>query len=132
MAGSENRLVRLRRLRTLTQIKGESIRQFAIRVRDLLQRIRGKEPTDEEWKDEVIVGAHNATAVELDRVANQTPGIRDFWEVIRLAEFWERQHAVLLNQGDPSSALGRSPSKGAAVHLEEPTIPREEPTVVCT
>ena len=101
MAGSENRLVGLRRLRTLTQIEGESIRQFAIRVRDLLQRIRGKEPTDEERKDEVIVGAHNATAVELDRVANQTPGIRDFWEVIRLAEFWERQHAVLLNQGDP-------------------------------
>ena len=132
VAGSENRLVGLRRLRTLTQIEGESIRQFAIRVRDLLQRIRGKEPTDEEWKDEVIVGAHNATAVELDRVANQTPGIRDFWEVIRLAEFWERQHAVLLNQGDPSSALDRSPSKGASVLLEEPTIPREEPTVVCT
>ena len=36
VAGSENRLVGLRRLRTLTQIEGESIRQFAIRVRDLL------------------------------------------------------------------------------------------------
>ena len=62
----------LRRLRTRTQTEGESIRQFAIRVRDLLQRIRGKEPRDQEWKDEVMVGAHDATAMELDRLANQT------------------------------------------------------------
>ena len=132
VAGSENRLVGLRRLRMLTQNEGEPIRQFAIRVRDLLQRIRGKEPTDQEWKDEVMVGAHDATAMELDRVANQTPGIRNFWEVIRLAEFWERQQAVLLNQSSPSSALDQSSSKGAAVLLGEPTTPTKEPTVVCT
>ena len=132
VSGSENRLVGLRRLRMLTQNEDEPIRQFAIRVRDLLQRIRGKEPTDQEWKDEVMVGAHDATAMELDRLANQTPEVRDFWEVIRLAEFWERQQAALLIQIDPSSASDRSPSKGAAVLLPEPTMPTKEPTVVCT
>ena len=117
MTRSENRLSRLRKLKSLTQKDGEQIRQFAIRVRDELQRIRGKEPTDQEWRDGVMVGALDATAMELDRVANQSPGKPDFWEVIQAVEFWERQHAALLNQGDPMSAIRRS-SAGATVLSE--------------
>ena len=79
VTGSENRLSRLRKLKSLTHNDGEQIRQFAIRVRDELQRIRGKEPTDHEWRDGVMVGALDATAMELDRVANQSPGKPDFW-----------------------------------------------------
>ena len=101
VTGSENRLSRLRKLKSLTQKDGEQIRQFNIRVRDELQRIRGKESTDQERRDGVMVGALDATAMELDRVANQSPGKPDFWEVIKAVEFWERQHAALLNQGDP-------------------------------
>ena len=79
VTGSENRLSRLRKLKSLTQKDGEQIRQFAIRVRDELQRIRGKEPTDQEWRDGVMVGALDATAMELNRVANQSPGSLTSW-----------------------------------------------------
>ena len=41
VTGSENRLARLRELKSLTQKEGEQIRQFAIRVRDGLQRREG-------------------------------------------------------------------------------------------
>ena len=44
------------------------------------------------------MGALDATAMELDRIANQTPGNPSFWEVIKAVEFWERHHAALLNQ----------------------------------
>lgn len=132
VAGEQNRLLRLRRLKTLTQKDGEPIRQFAIRVRDELQKVRGRDPLEQEWKDEVMVGALDATAMELDRVANQMPGGRSFWEVIRAVEFWERQHAALLNQGDPSSAIRRSSAKGATVLFGEPKIASREPAVVCT
>ena len=70
-------------------------------------------------------------AMELDRVANQSPGSPDFWEVIKAVEFWERQHAALLNQGDPMSAIRRS-SAGAAVLLGDPGVAGKEPSVVCT
>ena len=90
VTGSENRLSRSRKLKSLTQKDGEQIRQFVIRVGDELQRIRGKEPTDQEWRDGVMVGALDATAMELDRVANQSPGKPDLWEVIKAVEFWER------------------------------------------
>ena len=99
VSGGENRLSKLRKLKSLTQ---QPVRKFAIRVRHGLKRIRGREPTDQEWRDEVTVGALDATAMELDRIANQTPGNPSFWEVIKAVEFWERQHAALLNQGDPS------------------------------
>ena len=127
VTGSENRLSRLRKLKSLTQKAGEQIRQFAIRVRDELQRIRGKEPTDQEWRDGVMVGALDATAMELDRVANQSPGKPDFWEVIKAVEFWERQHAALLNQGDPMSAIRRS-SAGAAVLFGDPGVAGKDPS----
>ena len=78
-----------------------------------------------------MVGALDATAMELDRVANQSPGSPDFWEVIKAVEFWERQHAALLNQGDPMSAIRRS-SAGAAVLLGDPGVAGKEPSVVCT
>ena len=51
VSGSENRLSKLRKLKSLTQNDGEHIRQFAIRVWDLM------------------VGALDATAVELERMA---------------------------------------------------------------
>src|SRR5690606_1902999 len=35
------------------------VRQFAIRVRDEMQRIRGKEPTNQEWRDEVMHGGRS-------------------------------------------------------------------------
>ena len=131
VSGSENRLAKLRKLKSLTQKDGEQIRQFAIRVRDELQRIHGKDPSDQEWRDKVMVGALDATAMELDRIANQMPGNPGFWEVIKAVEFWERQHAALLNQGDPLSAIRRS-SAGAAVLLGDPGVAGKEPTVVCT
>ena len=34
-----------------------------------------------------MVGALDATAMELDRVANQSPGNPDFWEVTKAVEF---------------------------------------------
>ena len=97
VSGGENRLSKLRKLKSLTQQDGEPVRKFAIRVRDGLKRIRGREPTGREWRDEVTVGALDATAMELDRVANQTRGNPSCWEVIKAVEFWERQHAALLN-----------------------------------
>ena len=54
---SENRLSKLRKLKLLTQNDGEQIRQSAIRVQDELKQLHGKEPTDQEWRDKVIVGA---------------------------------------------------------------------------
>ena len=53
VSGSENRLSKLRKLKSLTQNDGEQIRQFAIRVWDQLKRFQGKEPTDQEWRDRV-------------------------------------------------------------------------------
>ena len=87
----ENRLSKLRKLKLLTQNDGEQIRQFAIRVWDQLKRSQGKEPTDQEWMDRVMVGALDATAVELERIAYQTSGNPGFWEVIKAVEFWERE-----------------------------------------
>ena len=55
VAGSENKLSKLRRLKTLTQQDGEEIRQFAIRVRDELKKVRGREPRDPEWREGVMV-----------------------------------------------------------------------------
>ena len=55
------------------QQDGEEIRQFAIRVRDELKEVRGREPRAPEWREGVMVGALDATAMELDRVANQMP-----------------------------------------------------------
>ena len=101
MSGSENRLSKLRKLKSLTQNDGEQIRQFAIRVWDQLQRFQGKEPTNQEWRDRVMVGALDATAVELERIAYHTSGNPSFWEVIRAVEFWERQNAARLNKGRP-------------------------------
>ena len=57
VSGGENRLSKLRKLKSLTQQDGEPVRKFAIRVRDGLKRIRGREPTDQEWRDEVTAGA---------------------------------------------------------------------------
>ena len=128
VSGGENRLSKLRKLKSLTQQDGEPVRKFAIRVRDGLKRIRGREPTDQEWRDEVTVGALDATAMELDRIANQTPGNPSFWEVIKAVEFWERQHAALLNQGDPSSAIRRSTALGATVLFGEPSATGKRPT----
>ena len=130
-SGSENRLSKLRKLKSLTQQDGEPVRKFAIRVRDELKRIRGREPTPQEWRDEVMVGALDATAMELDRIANQTPGNPSFWEVIKAVEFWERQHAALLNQGDPASAIRRSSSLGATVLFGDPNAARKGPAPVC-
>ena len=88
VAGSEKRLTKLRKLKTLTQKDGEEIRQYAIRVGDELKKLRGRDPRDQEWRDEVMVGALDATAMELDRVANQMPGRADFWDVIKKVEYW--------------------------------------------
>lgn len=132
VAGGENRLTKLRRLKTLQQKDGEPIREFAIRVRDELQRVRGRPPSDQEWRDEVMVGALDATALELERVASQAPDSPSFWDIIRAVEFWERQHAALLNQGDPSAAIHRSPHKGASVLLGNPRGVSREPDVTCT
>ena len=62
-----------------------------------------------------MVGALDATAMELDRVANQMPEDTDFWDVIKAVEYWERQNAALLNQADPHSAIRRSSAQGATV-----------------
>ena len=59
-----------------------------------------------------MVGALDATAMELDRVANQMPERADFWDVIKKVEYWERQNAALLNQADPHSAIRRSSAQG--------------------
>ena len=131
VAGTENRLSKLRKLKTLTQQDGEEIRQYAIRVRDELKKIRRREPRDSEWRDEVMVGALDATAMELDRVANQMSGDTDFWDVIKAVEYWERQNAALLNQGDPHSAIRRS-SQGASVLLGDPAAVGKDPSVICT
>src|SRR5690606_1903000 len=79
-----------------------------------------------------MVGALDATAMELDRVANQALPRASFWDVIKAVEFWERQHVALLNQGDPSSAIRRSSAQGAAVLLGDPRISTRESDVVCT
>ena len=110
VSGSENRLSKLRKLKSLTQNDGEQIRQFAIRVRDKLKQLHGKEPTDQEWRGKVMVGALDATAMELERIAYQTSGNPSFWEVIRAVEFWERQNATRLNKATlprPSVCLQR-------------------------
>ena len=120
----------MRKLKTLTQQDGEEIRQYAIRVRDELKKIRGHEPRDQEWRDEVMVGALDATAMELDRVTNQMPGDTGFWDVIKAVEYWERQNAALLNQGDPHSAIRRSSAQGAAVLLADSASPGKDPSSV--
>ena len=74
------------------------------------------------------MGALDATAMELDRIANQTPGNPSFWEVIKAVEFWERQHAALLNQGDPSSTIRRSTALGATVLFGDPSAIGKRPT----
>ena len=132
VSGSENRLSKLRKLKSLTQNDGEQIRQFAIRVWDELKQLHGKEPTDQEWRDKVMVGALDATAMELEKIAYQTPGNPGFWEVIKVVEFWERQNAARLNKGDPTSAIRRSSAQGATVLLGDPHVAGREPTVVCT
>ena len=131
VAGSENRLTKLRKLKTLTQKDGEEIRQYAIRVRDELKKLRGRDPRDQEWRDEVMVGALDATAMELDRVANQMPERADFWDVIKKVEYWERQNAALLNQADPHSAIRRSSAQGAAVLLADSASPGKDPSAIC-
>ena len=132
VAGSENKLSKLRRLKTLTQQDGEEIRQFAIRVRDELKKVRGREPRDPEWREGVMVGALDATAMELDRVANQMPEDTDFWDVIKAVEYWERQNAALLNQADPHSAIRRSSAQGATVLVGNVASPGKDPSIVCT
>ena len=131
VAGSENRLTKLRKLKTLTKRDGEEIRQYAIRVRDELKKLRGRDPRDQEWRDEVMVGALDATAMELDRVANQMPERADFWDVIKKVEYWERQNAALLNQADPHSAIRRSSAQGAAVLLADSASPGKDPSAIC-
>ena len=130
VAGSENKLSKLRRLKTLTQ-DGEEIRQFAIRVRDELKKVGGREPRDPEWREGVMVGALDATAMELDRVANQMPEDTDFWDVIKAVEYWERQNAALLNQADPHS-IRRSSAQGVAVLVGNVASPGKDPSIVCT
>ena len=76
----------------------------------------------------MTVGALDAPAMELDRIANQTPGNPSFWEAIKAVEFWERQHAALLNQGDPSSAIRRSTALGATVLFGDPSAIGKRPT----
>ena len=132
VSGSENRLSKLRKLKSLTQNDGEQSRQFAIRVWDQLKRFQGKEPTDQEWRDRVMVGALDATAVELERIAYQTSGNPSFWEVIRAVEFWERQNAARLNKGDPTSAIRPSSAQEATVLLGDPYGAGQESTVACT
>ena len=56
-----------------------------------------------------MVGALGATAMKLDRVANQMPEDTDFWDVIKAVEYWERQNASLRNSSVLSSR-GDSPS----------------------
>ena len=79
-----------------------------------------------------MVGALDATAMELEKVAYQTPGNLGFWEVIKAVEFWERQNAARLNKGDPTSAIRRSSAQGATVLLGDPHVAGKEPTIVCT
>ena len=79
-----------------------------------------------------MVGALDATAMEPERIAYQTPGNPGFWDVIKAVESWERQHAAPPNQGDPTSAIRRSSAQGATVLLGDPHVAGREPTVVCT
>ena len=117
VAGSENKLSKLRRLKTLTQQDGEEISQFAIRVREELKKVRGREPRDPEWRE---------------GVANQMPEDTDFWDAIKAVEYWERQNAALLNQADPHSAIRRSSAQGATVLVGNVASPGKDPSIVCT
>lgn len=132
VTGSESRLLRLKRLHRLTQKDGEPIRQYALRMRVELERAHGRKPTEQEWRDQVMLGSHEATSFELDKVANQMPGTPDFWEVIKAVEFWERQNAALLNHKDPTSAIQQPDAKGASVLLGNVKAPGQEPLIICT
>ena len=79
-----------------------------------------------------MVGALDATAMELDRVANQMPEDTDFWDVIKAVEYWERQNAALLNQANPYSEIRRSSAQGATVLVGNVASPGKDPSIVCT
>ena len=131
-AGGENEFLKIRKLKALVQKDGEPIRQFAIRVQNELRKARGQDPSEQEWKEQVIGGAAESTGMELDRICNQTLGITSFWDVIKIAEHWERQHAAHLHQGDPVSAIRRPSPGGAAVLLGEARAVEKESMIVCT
>ena len=130
VVGGENRLQKLRRLKRLSQKDGEPIRQFAIRARDEWIDVHDREPTEEEWRNSVMTGARNATALELDKVARNRPGT--FWEVIDTVELWERQNAALLNIKDADSPIHMAAAKGASVLLSQSQVAEEpEPELIC-
>ena len=90
------------------QREGEGIRSFAIRASTELQKIWGKTPSKEEWKEAVMMGAHEATVLEMDRVESSNGG-GDLWKTITAAEYWERQNKGPLSLPDsdePRGSLG--------------------------
>ena len=79
-----------------------------------------------------MVGALDATAMELDRVANQMPEDTDFWDVIKAVEYWEHQNAALLTQANPHSAIRRCSAQGTTVLVGNVASPWRDPSIVCT
>ena len=83
----------------IRQKEGEGIRSFAIRASTELQKIWGKTPSKEEWKEAVMMGAHEATVLEMDRVESSR-GESDLWKLITAAEYWEQENEALLSLPD--------------------------------
>ena len=101
VTGGESKFLKMRRLRSLSQKEGEPIRQFAIRTRNELRKAKGREPSEDEWREHVMGGAITATGMELDRIYNQNLVEPSLWDAIAMVEHWERQQAAQLHHPDP-------------------------------
>ena len=106
--GSDSRIAMSKKAQRIRQREGEGIRSFAIRASTELHKIWGRPPSSEEWKQAVMMGAHEATVLEMDRVESSNGG-GDLWKTITAAEYWERQNKALLSLPDsdePRGSLG--------------------------
>ena len=106
--GTVGKLTKEKRAQKIKQREGEGVRAFAIRTTAELQAIYGRSPTEEEWKRAVMMGAREATALEMDKVESTT-GETDLWRLIEVAEIHERQNQALLSLPDGDRLGGALP-----------------------
>ena len=95
-----------------------------------MRKAKGREPSEDEWKEHVMGGAITATGMELDRICNHSVVEPSFWEAITMVEHWERQQAAQLHHPDPVRTTQPSASGAGVLLTEAGEVHAEE--ITCT
>jgi hypothetical protein len=70
--GKEGEMAQEKRTQSIKQREGEGIRDFALRVTTELQKVYGRSPEEKEWRRVVMMGAREATFLEMDNLQSTT------------------------------------------------------------